>query len=97
MALVPKGRENSARGFNPWLTVQRATALKGRQKLRVGDVSLNEALNPHPPPLQGGSSFYRHPGVETRAESLSPFGTKFPLPLRGDYLGPRVAANAQPR
>ena len=30
--LVPKGRKDSARGFSPWLAVQYAPALKGRQK-----------------------------------------------------------------
>ena len=33
--LVPKGREDSARGFNPWLAIQHAPALKGRQKFLI--------------------------------------------------------------
>jgi hypothetical protein len=74
--LVPKGRKDSARGFNLRLTVQHAQALKGRQKSMAERCDAKSNAEPIPSAPSGRVVFLSLPGVETRAESLRPFGTR---------------------
>ena len=56
---VPKGQQDSARGFNPWRNVQTAPVVKGR-KIFVIDHSFGRHLlicGPVLSPLQGGQIF----------------------------------------
>ena len=74
--LVPKGRKDSARGFNPWLSVQCAPALKGRKKICDQNMRRGTRRGFHIflPPLQGGLVFFRRQGLKPLAESCHPFG-----------------------
>ena len=62
---VPKGLEDSARGFNPGLPTQQGPALKGRQMLLPVFASMNETGIAFLPPLQGGAVLLSVPGVKT--------------------------------
>jgi hypothetical protein len=65
MRPVPKGQQDSARGFNPGLPIQKDLALKGRQIVFLGlfaDERLAELMSSAP---SGRGAFLLLPGVKT--------------------------------
>ena len=76
---VPKGLQDSARGFNPWTCAHTTTRPEGAKDFSNRRVRLAKtAYSKHRfyRPLWGGVFFYCHLGLKPQAESSSPFGTK---------------------
>jgi hypothetical protein len=84
---APKGRKDSAQGFNPGLSVLEERALKGHQtatgEWTLQDKSMRAELTP------SGATFRAHlfatdnPGLKPRAESYRPFGAPLTSLWRG--------------
>ena len=78
LAIVPKGLEDLARGFNPGFGIQKSSALKAAPGRDV----VSPARVPNPAAQPSGATFRAHPihlnnpGLKPWAESSSPFGTK---------------------
>ena len=76
---VPKGRQDSARGFNPWKRVHAKTRPEGAEDIRdrriVWTISAYRKRRFYRP-LRGGHRFNRHLGLKPQAQSFSPFGTR---------------------
>jgi len=77
--LVPKGLQDSARGFNPWKRVHAETRPEGAEGIR--DRSVVWTISAYRKrrfyrPLRGGHRFNRHLGLKPQAQSFSPFGTQ---------------------
>ena len=76
---VPKGLQDSARGFNPWKHVHAKTRPEGAEDIRdrrfVWSTSAHLRHRFYRP-LRGGPFFNRHLGLKPQAESFSPFGTQ---------------------
>ena len=76
---VPKGRQDSARGFNLWKRVHAKTRPEGAEDIRdrglVWTISAYRKRRFYRP-LRGGHRFNRHLGLKPQAQSFSPFGTQ---------------------
>ena len=76
---VPKGLQDSARGFNPWKHVHAKPRPEGADDIRdrrfVWSTSAHLRHRFYHP-LRGGPFFNRHLGLKPQAESFSPFGTQ---------------------
>jgi len=55
---------------------KRVPPRKGGRRFLTNGPPINETANRYLPPLQGGWSSDRYPGLKPRAESFRPFGTK---------------------
>jgi hypothetical protein len=77
--VVPKGRQDSARGFNPWRRVHAKTRPEGAEDIRdrrvVWTISVYRKRRFYRT-LRDGHRFNRHLGSKPQAESFSPFGTQ---------------------
>jgi hypothetical protein len=77
--VVPKGRQDSARGFNPWRRVHAKTRSEGAEDIRdrrvVWTISVYRKRRFYRT-LRGGHRFNRHLGLKPQAESFSPFRTQ---------------------
>jgi adenosylcobinamide-phosphate synthase len=76
---VPKGLQDSARGFNPWEYVHAATRPEGAED--ICNPRFVRSISTHLEhrfyrPLWGGAFLNLYQGLKPLAESCSPFGTK---------------------
>ena len=81
---VPKGRQDSARGFNPGNQSKKGPAPTGRKNDRDQGVSSNEILEVFLfRPFRAGRDFDVLLGLKPQAESYRPFGTNGPIQDQG--------------
>ena len=79
--LVPKGRKDSAWGFNPRLSVPKVAPPERVVESGFTDRAIKQSLGTHHlPPLQGWSKIWSYPGLKPRAESCHPFGISLTVP-----------------
>ena len=84
---VPKGLEDSARGFNPWKHVRPKTRPEVAEDIRDRRFVWSKSAQPRHRcyrPLWGGPFFNWHLGLKPQAESFSPFGTQDLRELRSN-------------
>jgi hypothetical protein len=70
--IIPKGLQDSARGFNPWNASTHAPPEWAEERLHKRSDAMSRGN--YVPPLQGGTLFLRHQGLKPLAESYHPFG-----------------------
>src|ERR1700751_1029714 len=76
MSLLSRRDERTQPGvLTPGNPKKKVPPRRGGRRCLTNGLSINETANRYLPPLQGGWSSDRHPGLKPRAESFRPFGT----------------------